>query len=171
MRRGRRCTVPEVRIASIRFEPWNVELTEPFGIATGAQLVAENVLVEVELTDGSCGLGEAAPFPAVNAETQADALLALSSAVPQLEGYDAAGLELPGEVLGALGRAPSALAALEVALLDADCRSRGTSMFQHFGGQQSRLLTDPVVRCRRHPLNSQHGGHAGHRRHGRGRRT
>jgi L-alanine-DL-glutamate epimerase-like enolase superfamily enzyme len=135
-----------VRIRNVSFERWNVELTEPFGIATGAQQLAENVLVEVERDDGSRGLGEAAPFPAVNGETQANALDALREAAPLLAGFDQAhALDLPASARPLLAAAPSALAAVEMALLDADCRARGVSMFRHFGGQQPLLLTDITI--------------------------
>jgi L-alanine-DL-glutamate epimerase-like enolase superfamily enzyme len=135
-----------VRIESARFEPWDVELREPFGIATGAQLVAQNVLVEVTLVSGARGLGEAAPFPAVNGETQADALAALASACQSLPGYElAAELRLPDAAVAAVQRAPSALAALEMALCDAQCREQGISMFQHFGGREPQLRTDITI--------------------------
>jgi L-Ala-D/L-Glu epimerase len=49
---------PAVRIENVQIEAWDVELTEPFGIATGAQLLAQNVLLELELTSGVFGLGE-----------------------------------------------------------------------------------------------------------------
>lgn len=135
-----------VKVASVTLEPWNVELLEPFGIATGAQLVAENVLVEVTLASGARGLGEAAPFPAVNGETQANALAALQAAAPHLPGYDRVDcLGLPSDVHAALLRTPSALAALEMALLDASCRELGRSLFEHFGGKQPHLLTDITI--------------------------
>lgn len=127
-------------------EPWDVELLEPFGIATGAQLLASNVLCEVELASGARGLGEAAPFPAVNGETQADALAALHAVAPELVGYDASDLSaLPPDSLARLEQAPSALAALEMALLDASCRARGISLFRHFGGRAAQLLTDITI--------------------------
>ena len=66
-----------------------MELTEPFGIATGAQHLAANVLVTLTLSDGTVGLGEAAPFPAVNGETQNAVLSALSAASSSLAGLDA----------------------------------------------------------------------------------
>lgn len=126
--------------------PWNVELLEPFGIATGAQLVAENVLVELRLVSGAVGFGEAAPFPAVNGETQAHALAALKSTASALEGYQASDARsLTAELQAGLSAAPSALAALEMALLDADCRERGVSLFRHFGGRVSRLSTDITI--------------------------
>jgi L-alanine-DL-glutamate epimerase-like enolase superfamily enzyme len=137
---------PAVRIKSVRVEPWNVELTEPFGIATGAQVLAQNALLEVELESGQRGLGEAAPFPAVNGETQADALAALTAVQGELLGYeasDASALSATAQAL--LESAPSALCALEMALLDAACRERGTSLFAHFGARNPRLLTDITI--------------------------
>jgi len=135
-----------VRIVDVKIEPWDVELREPFGIATGAQVVAQNVLLSVVLASGKRGFGEAAPFPAVNGETQADALAALSSVATELigfEGSDASELSL--DARNRLETAPSALAALEMALLDASCRERQTSLFHHFGGRQARLLTDITI--------------------------
>ena len=135
-----------VRIQSVRIEPWNVELTEPFGIATGAQIVAQNVLLELQMESGQRGLGEAAPFPAVNGETQAEALAALMAVKPELIGYAASDAQaLSPTSLARLEATPSALAALEMALLDADCRERGLSLFQHFGGRTAQLQTDITI--------------------------
>ncbi len=134
------------RIEAVRIEPWDVELLEPFGIATGAQVTACNALLELTLAGGQRGLGEAAPFPAVNGETQADALAALKAVGAELIGYsghDAA--ELSGSALAALEAAPSALAALEMALVDAHCRARGESLFGFYGGREPRLLTDITI--------------------------
>jgi L-Ala-D/L-Glu epimerase len=135
-----------VRIENVRIEAWDVELTEPFGIATGAQVVAQNVLLELKLTSGVCGLGEAAPFPAVNGETQADALSALNAVKDELVDYQAADAQaLSPSARARLEAAPSALAALEMALLDAACRDRGTSLFRHFGGRSAQLETDITI--------------------------
>jgi L-Ala-D/L-Glu epimerase len=135
-----------VRIKSVRVQAWDVELTEPFGIATGAQVLAQNALLELELESGQRGLGEAAPFPAVNGETQADALAALTAVEGELVGYEASDARaLSAAALARLESTPSALAALEMALLDAACRERGTSLFQHFGGRSPRLLTDITI--------------------------
>ena len=123
-----------------------MELTEPFGIASGAQVVAKNVLLELELGSGHTGLGEAAPFPAVNGETQADALAALEAVAADLLGYEGADAQrLPPRARERLEATPSALAAVEMALLDAACRARKSSLFEHFGGRQARLLTDITI--------------------------
>ena len=138
---------PGVRIKSVNIQAWDVEMLEPFGIATGAQLVARNALLEVELESGERGLGEAAPFPAVNGETQADALAALHAVAGELAGYqgtDASGLSAAARER--LEATPSALCALEIALVDAACRAQKKSLFQHFGGQSApQLLTDITI--------------------------
>jgi L-Ala-D/L-Glu epimerase / N-acetyl-D-glutamate racemase len=140
------CYGRAVRIAAVKIEPWDVELLEPFGIATGAQLVARNVLLTLELESGALGLGEAAPFPAVNGETQSDALAALSAVASELTGYAGADAQsLSGRARERLEATPSALAALEMALLDGACRERGTSLFQHFGGRTPQLFTDITI--------------------------
>jgi len=133
-------------ITAVTFRPFDVPLDEPFGIAGGTQHVAKNVLVEVRLDDGTLGLGEAAPFPAVNGETQDGALAALSSAVELFAGRDLRRLrplaELAREVLPA---APSALCAIETALLDAFARHHRVSLWCYFGGSETELVTDITI--------------------------
>src|ERR687885_2772803 len=67
----------------------DIPLHTPFGIAGGAQDLARNLLVTVELSDGTRGYGEAAPFPAFNGETQAIARAAVEAATSTVEGADA----------------------------------------------------------------------------------
>jgi L-alanine-DL-glutamate epimerase-like enolase superfamily enzyme len=124
----------------------DIELNEPFGIATGAQLVARNVLVTVTLSDGTRGIGEAAPFPAVNGETQAAVLNALRGARPALLGLDAARWRPSAATAReALRATPSALAGFESALLDALCRSWGCSLWSFFGGAEASLTSDITI--------------------------
>jgi L-alanine-DL-glutamate epimerase-like enolase superfamily enzyme len=92
------------------------------------------------------GLGEAAPFPAVNGETQSDALAAIDRARLSLVGLDAARFRHVGKcVEGVASGAPSARAALETAVLDAFTRHAGVSLFHFFGGAESTLLTDITI--------------------------
>lgn len=137
-----------------------MQLTEPFGIATGAQHVAANVLVQLTLSDGTVGLGEAAPFPAVNGETQSAVLSALSAASSSLAGLDALRFR-PAVVIAehALRGTPTALAAFEGALLDAICRRAGISLWSFFGGAQRELVSDITI-----PTGSaEHAGNAAKR--------
>src|SRR5688572_7760785 len=64
-------------IRSFDVAPLDIPLHVPFGISSGAQPMASNVLATIELADGTRGYGEAAPLPPYNGETQADALGAL----------------------------------------------------------------------------------------------
>ena len=131
------------RVTDLTFRPFDVELSVPFGIATGAQPVARNLLVEVGCDDGSFGTGEAAPFPAVNGETREHTEAALAGAREALLGLELhhwrAASKLAAERLAA---APSALCAFETALLDALTRALGISLFGFFGGMESELVTD-----------------------------
>ncbi|MBM4362265.1 MAG: dipeptide epimerase, partial [Deltaproteobacteria bacterium] len=133
-------------ILEVRAEPMTVELTEPFGIATGAQQVAENLLVAVRLGGGTVGYGEAAPFPAVNGETREDAARAVAGATPLLLGGDVRRFRyLSAAIAEATRAAPSARAALETALLDAFAREAGLSLLALFGGRETTLETDITI--------------------------
>jgi L-alanine-DL-glutamate epimerase-like enolase superfamily enzyme len=134
------------RVRRLQYQPLNVELTEPFGIATGAQNVAENVLVTLELEDGSKGYGEGAPFPAVSGETQARTLDAIIRLEAHVVGTDASRWRETGAHLAKLlPHTPAARAALETALVDAHCRSTNTSVWRLFGAKEDTLTTDLTI--------------------------
>jgi len=139
--------MPPTTIRSVEIAPLDIALLEPFGISGGVQAAANNVLLTVELSGGTVGLGEAAPLPPFNGETQADAVGALHSAREWLVGRDAAdwrelGREFRSRANPASG---SALCALETALLDALTREQGQSMCQFFGGAGTQLETDMTI--------------------------
>ena len=125
----------------------DLPLHVPFGIAGGAQAVANNVLLRVELDGGACGYGEAAPLPPYNGETQADALVALRSLASWMIGRDARNWrELGREFLAKMPlRSGSALCALETALLDAVTRHEGVPLWKYFGGAGTQLETDMTI--------------------------
>ncbi|HVU02277.1 MAG TPA: dipeptide epimerase [Polyangiaceae bacterium] len=136
----------DTTIRELRASRWNVELTESFGIATGAQARAENVLVRVTLSDGTVGLGEAAPFPAVNGETQEDAVLAVSRAAEALRGLDAERFRVVADAAReAATESPSARAAIETAVLDAFTKRANLSLWKFFGGAEETLETDITI--------------------------
>src|SRR5262245_12363787 len=131
------------RITHVGFRPLDVELTEPFGIATGAQPLARNLLLELGCDDGTLGTGEAAPFPAVNGETREDAERALEGARPALLGLELETWRASAKTAGErLATSPSARCAFETALLDALTRRLGISLFAFFGGAEPELVTD-----------------------------
>ncbi len=134
-------------IRAIDVTPLDIPLRAPFGISGGAPAVANNVLLTVELVDGTRGWGEAAPLPPYNGETQAAALAALGTARTGLVGRDArAWRELAGEFRARGGaRCGSAQCAIETALLDALTRHDGVPLGKFFGGAGTELETDMTV--------------------------
>jgi L-alanine-DL-glutamate epimerase-like enolase superfamily enzyme len=135
-----------ISIADVTAEPLDIELNEPFGIATGAQHLAENALVTVTLSDGTVGVGEAAPFPAVNGETQAAVLSAFAAARSALLELPALRFRVAARVAREmLPEVPSARAAFESALLDALCRRAGLSLWSFFGGAEPELVSDITI--------------------------
>ncbi len=133
-------------IRRIEAAPLTIALNEPFGIAGGAQDIANNVLVTVELADGTRGYGEAAPFPAFNGETQLAALDAVAAARPSVEGADArAWRALAAAVKTSSGMVGSARCAIETAVLDALTKHHGMPLWAFFGGATTVLETDMTI--------------------------
>ncbi|MSU49226.1 MAG: dipeptide epimerase [Opitutus sp.] len=123
-------------IRSLHVAPLDIPLFEPFGISGGAQAAANNVLVTLELADGTLGYGEAAPLPAYNGETQAQALAVLRGAQPWLAGHPAGDWRRAAADFRERGGAAcgSAQCAFEMALLDALTKQRGEPLWKFFGG-------------------------------------
>lgn len=125
---------PAHTITRIECWPIDIPITDPFVVATGARVVAENVFVRITLHDGTQGYGEAAPFPEVGGETRASCLATLGRLAPALIGQ-------PAQDYKALARCmaetapfyPAARCGLETALLDAHCRATQTPMWQLWG--------------------------------------
>src|SRR6188508_1292640 len=116
------------RLTHLAYRPFDVALTEPFGIAGGTQHICRNLLVEVGLEGGVLGIGEAAPFPAFNGETREDAERVLEASRERLIGIEAATWRAASRLAHEhLGEASSALCGFETALLDALTRSFGVS--------------------------------------------
>jgi len=133
-------------IRALTIAPLDIRLHEPFGIAGGAQDVARNLLVTVELTDGTCGYGEAAPFPAFNGETQDMAHAAILAARSLVEGADVREWRRIALALPAVpGMTGSARCAIETALIDALTRRARLPLWAFFGGAATSLETDVTI--------------------------
>ena len=134
------------RIARVSARRLDVPLTKPFGISRGAQHVAANVLVEVVLDGGVHGWGEGAPFPAFNGETQEQVLAACACAEPLVVGIDVNESDCLAERVGAeCGRSPSAVCAIETAILDCQARLQGVSIRELLGGAEEEVVTDITI--------------------------
>ena len=130
-------------IRSVTVEPLNIPLLEPFTIATGSVDAANNVLITLTLEDGSVGYGECAPFSPSTGETQETALAAARGCAMLLEGKDAAHWRVLSKLLRSVYFSQStAIAGMEMALLDALTRSYGMPLYTFFGGASSAIETD-----------------------------
>ncbi|MEZ4225295.1 MAG: enolase C-terminal domain-like protein [Polyangiaceae bacterium] len=134
-----------MRVHDVQLFPLALELTESFGIAGGALTRADNVLVQLTLEDGSRGLGEAAPFPAFNGETQRGVLECADEVRSMLVGGDARRLRHLSSRLCEHTLPACLRAATEMALLDAVTRARAVSLCHWFGGAETTLQTDITV--------------------------
>lgn len=133
-------------IRSIAVRELNIPLFSPFGIAGGAQASAQNLLVTVELADGTLGYGEGAPFPAYNGETQEKALEGVRLAQGQIEGADVREWrEIGARLAACIGKVGSARCAIEMAVLDALTRRSGMPLWAFFGGKATSLETDMTI--------------------------
>jgi L-alanine-DL-glutamate epimerase-like enolase superfamily enzyme len=137
---------PLAEIVDLAVEALDLELLEPFGIATGAQHAAQNLLVTLRLDGGATGVGEAAPFPAVTGETQESARAAIERLYQLVVGRDAWRFrELAHAMAEAEPEQPSARAAIEMALFDALGKAHGFDLWRFFGAAEAELVTDITI--------------------------
>jgi L-alanine-DL-glutamate epimerase-like enolase superfamily enzyme len=133
-------------LSRLSVTPLDIPLHKPFGIAGGAQVVAANALVTVELADGTRGFGEAAPFPAFNGETQAASIAAVEAARALVQGEDArAWRRIAASLLGPAVHSGSARCAIEAAVLDALAKRARMPLWAFFGGAERWLSTDVTI--------------------------
>ena len=134
------------RIVDVSARRLDVALRRPFGIAGGAQHIAANVLVELVLEGGVRGWGEGAPFPAFNGETQEQALAACARAAPLILDTDVNESDCLAERITAeCAASPSALCAIETAILDCQAKLRGVSIRELLGGAEAEVITDITI--------------------------
>lgn len=124
-----------VPVSRLSVKEWNIPLEEPFSFALGTVSEIENALVTVEAEDGTVGCGEASPFPPVTGETQGSVMSIVRQAAPLVEDEHLQNYRRTTEEIRSLFAGnPTALFAIETAVLDAYCRSRGMSMAELVGG-------------------------------------
>ncbi len=130
---------PEDTITRIDIWPVDVPITDPFVVATGSLVTAQNLYVRVALKDGSRGFGEIAPFPEVGGDDRAGcstvaaqlAMAALGRPVSQYR-------KIAGLCRDMAPSHPAARCGLETALLDALCRRLVAPLWTLWGGADVR---------------------------------
>jgi len=125
---------------------WRAKLKTPFRTALGAHDLLENILFSVELSNGVFGYGEAAVATHITGETVRGTLRNLMDATRDIIGLPLHGF--PGvadEFGGRFSKNKCALAALEMAMLDACTRTRGMPLWRAFGTRPEKVRTDMTV--------------------------
>lgn len=131
--------IPRGQIVKVEFWPVDIPITDPFVVATGARVVAENIFVRITLDDGTQGYGESAPFPEVGGETRDSCLTTLRQLAATLIGASAGHYALRAtEMAQTVPSHPAARCGLETAMIDAYSRSAQVPMWQLWGGQDVR---------------------------------
>ena len=126
-------------IQRIEIWPIDVPITDPFIVATGARVTAQNMFVRVTLRDGTQGIGEAAPFPEVGGEDRASCFDTATTLAPTLIGQSAADYQSIADKLHERAPLyPAARCGLETAILDAHARSLRIPLWQLWGSADVR---------------------------------
>lgn len=128
-----------VTVTKVEWWPVDIPLAEPFVVATGARLVAENVFIRVTLSSGAQGYGEAAPFPEVGGEHRDSCLGVLQQLGKAVLGRSVADYQEIGRLLFKQAPAhPAARCGLETACIDAFCHASDIPMWQFWGAAEVR---------------------------------
>ena len=132
-------TTSSFAITKVEYWPVDIPITDPFVVATGARVVAENVFVRVTLANGAQGYGEAAPFPEVGGENRESCLEELQQLGKQLLNRSSADYKDIGRALFELApNHPAARCGLETACIDAYCQASNIPMWQLWGSPEVR---------------------------------
>ena len=121
-------------IEDVTFWPIDIPMTDPFVVATGARVLAENVMVRIALQNGVYGYGEAAPFPEVGGEDRRSCLDSLAKLAQPLIGRSIQDYRAMASLMTSSAPSqPAARCGLETALLDAYCRTMEQPMWRLWG--------------------------------------
>ncbi|GKS57524.1 dipeptide epimerase [Nitrospira sp.] len=127
------------RIQKVELWPIDVPITDPFVVATGSRVLAQNALVRVTLADGTEGYGEMAPFPEVGGETRDTCLVTAETLAKSLLGRSSLQYRtLSQEMTEQAPAYPAVRCGLETAVLDALSRSAGIPLWSLWGGANLR---------------------------------
>ncbi len=136
----------DLYVEQMLIEPLNVDLAEPFAIATGTKYRIENVLVTLVLKNGIKGYGEAAPLEPVNGENQATVISTLESCRDFIVGKNVSDYVSVSRTLKSVFRAQNtARCGVEMAFLDAYTKCLGMPLYRFFGGASRKIETDYTI--------------------------
>ncbi len=145
-----------VRIVGVGLLPLNLRMRQPFVTALGEKRISRNLLIVLKLAttigesatlcgglaNGIAGFGEASASLAWPLDTQEAMSRCLRSFTHRLIGSEIRSYRrLINEAWEKFGEHPTAVAALECALLDAFTQSQGISLVRWLGGKKRSVVT------------------------------
>lgn len=135
-----------MEIVEVRAEPLVLPLRAPFQVSRRTAHEAPTVHVLVVASDSSQGEGSATPVAYVTGESVETVTGAIQQAAPEFLGRSLERLSPLLYVAGAaLAGAPSARAAVEMAVLDLWAKRWNLPLWHYFGAAEDRLVTDLTI--------------------------
>ena len=131
------------KITAIKVYKYDLSLKEPFKIAIGTIHAAKNVLVKIYY-DELIGIGEGAPTPLITGDDQDGCLAFIDSIIPALIGEEL-NLQVLEEKINYFQGAPSAKAALDIALHDLVAKRFSEPLYKILGGYRKEIETDITI--------------------------
>ena len=126
---------PDLTVRSVEAIPVAIPLKQPIVWARGKIDRVDNVVVVVTLSNGVQGIADAPPRPSIYGETQQSLHAIIKDHLaPALAGVGAFDLRRVWSVFDTVAWNPTAKAALDMALYDAQAKSMGMSCAQLLGG-------------------------------------
>jgi L-alanine-DL-glutamate epimerase-like enolase superfamily enzyme len=136
----------QTRIVSLRTEPFQTPLFQPFVTSRGMATEARAVAVWLQLANGQTARGEAVPVQYVTGETVETVQETIARVGPELVGQSAARYQpLLKTVRRQTPNAPSARCALEMAILRAWSQVWELPLHQLWGGAQDSVESDLTI--------------------------
>ncbi len=133
-------------IKKCSIKPLNAQLTTPFRTALGEHTSLENLSFCIELSDGTKGFGEAAVAPHITGETIPQTTTSLTEVCEKLLGQDICEyLAISSYLHGQFPNNKSAVAAVEMAILDALTQQLKIPLWKFFGTTCVKLATDITI--------------------------
>lgn len=125
----------------------NMALTRPYTIAFETTSAVENVFLEIELSDGTLGIGAASPSMHVLHESMEDIITNLQS--PKLQQWIGKDIRQFMALIGAARELfpnhPATRAAIDIALHDAFGKYLGIPIVEFYGRQHETLPTSVTI--------------------------
>ncbi len=135
-----------LKIESIAIYPLDIELENPFKIATMSLDLARNVLIGISASNGLTGWGEGSPFRSIVGETQETCLAAAKEIRPLWLGKNPLAYQQRIAELDAfLPYNPTLRSAFDMALFDLCAQTAGMPLYAFLGGEKRVLDTDLTI--------------------------